>query len=83
MEQIYLLKCHFIHFVLCFTALHEALKDNLNEGLVDHNARSCIACNPEAGSVGSDIENMEEFGSLQKVSKIVLLVLWRKRYYSS
>jgi hypothetical protein len=45
-----------------FSALHEALKDNLAEGLTDHNPRSCIVCNPEVG--GNDQEYFDEFGNV-------------------
>ncbi|XP_064651134.1 TBC1 domain family member 23-like [Lineus longissimus] len=53
-----------------YQALHEALKDNISEGLTDHNPKSCIVCNPEAGV--NDQEYFDEDGSVMgKLSSMV------------
>ena len=38
---------------MVFTALHQLLSDNLSQGLVDHNVKTCIVCNPAAGDENS------------------------------
>ncbi|XP_074652451.1 TBC1 domain family member 23-like isoform X2 [Tubulanus polymorphus] len=53
-----------------YAALHAALKDNLNDGLTDHCARSCIVCNPDSGAV-SDAETLDEFGDGDKLDSIL------------
>ena len=49
-----------------FSALHTALHGRLS-GLTDHNPRSCIICNPDAGN-STDGEMMEEFHDLDQVN---------------
>lgn len=48
-------------------ALHNLLGNNINDGIVDHNPKSCIVCVPELGNV-SDAESGEDFQPHKKVS---------------
>ena len=49
---------------MLFTALHQLLSDNLSQGLVDHNVKTCIVCNPAAGDENShDSDAMSDIGA--------------------
>ena len=52
---------NFDFLYVLFAALHQCLEDKLSQGLIDHSPRSCIVCNPDAGTAGSDHEHLEEF----------------------
>jgi hypothetical protein len=45
---------------LFVTALHHLLNGQLNDGIVDHNPKSCIVCVPELGNI-SDAESGDDF----------------------
>ena len=54
------------------SALHNLLQNNLDEGLVDHNQKSCIVCQPDLGE-HSDSETAEQFN--KPVNKVPLFLL--------
>ena len=56
-------------FEIVVSALHNLLQSNLDEGLVDHNPKSCIVCRPELGN-HSDTETAEQFNN--PVNKVIL-----------
>ncbi|XP_045207764.1 TBC1 domain family member 23-like [Mercenaria mercenaria] len=43
-----------------YAALHHLLNGQLNDGIVDHNPKSCIVCVPELGNI-SDAESGDDF----------------------
>ena len=53
-------------YTFLLTALHNLLQNNLSEGLVDHNTKSCIVCRPELAN-HSDTESAEDFKPVTKV----------------
>lgn len=55
------------------TGLHNALKVDLNEGLVDHNLRDCIVCNPGASNHNGCDNN--EYSQLDQVFCVCLIVI--------
>ena len=56
-------------FFVYFLAVHQLMKDRLSDGLVNHNSKHCIICNPEASS--SDLESGDDFHSNSKVCFII------------
>lgn len=64
----------FIYF-FSVSALHDALRGNLSQGLTDHNSKACIVCNPDMVSSASDLENGDEFDppSIGKINRDSLL----------
>lgn len=51
---------HFVSFAKGgYSAVHQLMKDRLSDGLVNHNSKHCIICNPEASS--SDLESGDDF----------------------
>ncbi|KAK6173494.1 hypothetical protein SNE40_016935 [Patella caerulea] len=46
-----------------YTALHDVLKDNLTDGLTDHNVKYCIVCSPDTTGTSScsDLDNTDDF----------------------
>ncbi|XP_048250832.1 TBC1 domain family member 23-like [Haliotis rufescens] len=52
-----------------YAALHQLLRDNLGEGLVNHNSRTCIACSPGTPSSASDAENSDDFANSKTLTR--------------
>ena len=50
---------------LFFAALHSTLGENATHGLLDHNSRYCIVCNPDASTNGGDTQ--DEFQTDEEV----------------
>jgi len=56
-------------------AIHEALSDCLNAGLLDHHPSHCIVCNPAAGPLSPDhngYDNHDDFGVAHQVCATVV-----------
>jgi len=54
-------------------AIHEALSDCLNAGLLDHHPSHCIVCNPAAGPLSPDrngYDNHDDFGLAHQVAPL-------------
>ncbi|XP_041372559.1 TBC1 domain family member 23-like [Gigantopelta aegis] len=52
-----------------YSELHQVLRDNLSEGLADHNSKRCIICCPDNASSASDVENGDDFGPLKTATQ--------------
>jgi len=64
--------------VLC-EAIHEALLDCLNVGLIDHQPSHCIVCNPAAGPPSSDHDGYDshaDFGLTHQVELLLMCFLY-------
>ena len=64
--------------VMCrVQAIHEAMSDCLNAGLIDHHSSHCIVCNPAAGPHSPDhnsFDDHDHFGFAQQVVLLQCLV---------
>jgi len=75
----YVFSCFFFHFL----ALHNLLGGTINDGIIDHNVKTCIVCVPELGNT-SDAESSEDFHPSKKVwHDINISVCCRRLYYNA
>ena len=75
-----LMFCLFFSHLL---ALHNLLGGTINDGIIDHNVKTCIVCVPELGNT-SDAESSEDFHPSKKVwHDINISVCCRRLYYNA
>jgi len=66
--------------VMCrVQAIHEAMSDCLNAGLIDHHSSHCIVCNPAAGPHSPDHNSFDDHDHFGFAQQVVLFAVFSVR----